>query len=136
MSTVRIELTQSMNKVGALGRALSRADQQPADLIKQLYDARIQLETIDKQINGYDSKSEVGERNAPSPRDGQRLGFSALGTTYGPTGNHKKAFERSTKQLSDVKVELAKLVDTVIPGLEEAVANTGAPMIEGQGKKN
>jgi len=136
MTNVRNELTMSMDKVDALGRALSRADEQPADLIKQLYDTKVQLESIDKHINGFDSKDEVGERDAPSPRDGQRMGRSALGTTYGPTGNHKVTFDRAVNQLAKVRGELAQFVNNTIPALEAAVAETGAPMIEGQGLKN
>jgi hypothetical protein len=136
MSLVRMELSKGIQKVSALEQALSRAELQPAALIDQLYKTRENLSLIDREVNGYESKNEVGERNELSPRSGLSMGYSALNTTYGPTANHIKAFERSVKQLATVKANLAGIINDVIPGLEKAVAETGAPMIEGQGLKN
>ena len=58
------------------------------------------------------------------------LGFAALGTTYGPTGNHKKAFNASKGLLADLKTEIETMANTTIPGLMEELKTTGAPMIE------
>ncbi len=135
MSLVNMNLNKATKKLDALRRALALADQQPADLITQLYEARTKLNKLDKEINGYRSKNEVGERNDPGPSAGF-VAFMALQSTYGPTGNHKKAFERSFKVLTKVKSELANIVNTAIPSLEKKVAETKAPRIEGQGLKH
>ena len=136
LSTMTFSLNKSIQKVNALQRAMSHADQQPAELIERIYNAKKALAEIDKMVNGYKSKNEVGERNAPSPGSGLFVGFVALSTTYGPTGNHIAAFDNSVAMLREVESQLAPLTDEVIPSLEEAVSATGAPRIEGQGSQN
>ena len=135
MSLVNMNLRKAGKKLDALGRALAQADEQPAELITQLYAAKSQLDELDKEMNGFKSKNEVGERNAPSPSAGF-LAFLALQSTYGPTGTHKKAFERSFSALGRVKSRLSEVVNDVLPSLERAVEATQAPKIEGQGMKN
>jgi len=133
LSMVRMKLSKNLQKVDALRRALANADDSPPELIGELFAAKQMLEGIDKKVNGLKSKNEVGERNAPSASGGMFMGFVALGGTYGPTGNHKAAFARSAKMLSAVKNDLQNIVENTISSLEEKVAATGAPMIEGQG---
>ena len=133
LSVLSIDLSKATKKLGALKRALARADEQPADLISRLHTAKIQLDELDVKMNGLRSKGEVGARNAPGPGAGF-VGFMALGTTYGPTGTHKKAIDRSINVIAKLKPELSEIMNNVIPALEKAVAETGAPMIEGQGR--
>ena len=135
MSLVRIEFNKAVKKLDALKQALSRADEQPTDLIGKLHQTKTRLNTLDQQLNGYLSKREVGERNDPGPGAGF-VGSAGLRTTYGPTGTHKNALDRSTKVLAKLKTELSEMVNTELPALEEAVGKTGAPMLEGQGLRN
>ena len=77
-------------------------------------------------------KNEIGERNPPAPGDGSFVGYVALINTYGPTGNHTKAFNRANQQLQQVKGELRTVTETTLPALEAALKAAGAPWIEGQ----
>jgi photosystem II stability/assembly factor-like uncharacterized protein len=135
VDVVRMELRKATRKVDALRRALSRAPEQPADLIARLHDARSQLNDLDKRMNGYDSKGEVGERSTTLTGAGS-IGYIALGSTYGPTGNHKKAMKRGQNTLAKYKTELTEMVNDLIPVLEKAVKEAGAPRLEDEGMKN
>ncbi len=129
-------LGESMKKVDAMKRAFDQATNPSNDLATRIYNAKKQLLSIDKIMNGSSSKNEIGERNAPSPQDGSFVGLVALNNTYGPTGNQKKAFERAKNQLQTVKGTLRSISDQTLPSLESALKAAGAPWIEGQGLKN
>lgn len=135
MSMAGIEFEKATNKLDALRRALARADRQPPELIAQLHEAKSRLDVLDQQLNGYESKNEIGERNDPGPSAGF-VGFMALRTTYGPTGTHKKAFDRSLNVLVNFKNELSEITQKLLPELEKSVMETGAPMLEGQRSRN
>lgn len=135
MSLAGMALEMANKKVSALGRALANADRQPVELVAQLHQAKERLDALDRELNGYQSKNDVGERNDPGPSAGF-VGFMALSTTYGPTGTHRAAMDRSLKALAEFKTALSEVVDNVLPQLEKAVMAAGAPALEGQGLKN
>lgn len=126
-------LATNLKVIDAMGRALSKADNPSNELVAKLYSTKIQLLDLDKAMNGDDTKGEIGEKSDPTPNNAGRLGRTALGNTYGPTGNHKGAFNRAVEQLAELKVELRKMTDETIPALEKELKATGAPWIEGQG---
>ncbi|NAY90943.1 glycosyl hydrolase [Muricauda sp. JGD-17] len=126
-------LEKNLTKVDAMKRALDEAVNPTAELSNRIYNVKSQLLALNAQVNGNPAKNEIGERNPPSPQDGNFVGFVALGNTYGPTGNHKAAFSRANNQLQDIKQELNVLVNNTIPALEASLKAAGAPWIEGQG---
>lgn len=133
LSATNNVLSMSQKKVAAMQRALGKAKQPSKELTKKLHDTNVALMNLDKAMNGDDTRSEIGERSNPTPRAAGRLGWQALGGTYGPTGNHIGAFNRAVEQLAELKMEVRKMSETVIPGLEAEVKAAGAPWIEGQG---
>ncbi|MEM8847830.1 MAG: glycosyl hydrolase [Bacteroidota bacterium] len=126
-------LEKSMMKLDAMNRALGQAKQPTPSLNSKIHSAKTSLLSLKSVMKGSAARNEVGERNALSPEDGSFIGFVALGNTYGPTGNHKAAFQRAKNQLQDVKKELNVFVKNTIPSLESELKAAGAPWIEGQG---
>ena len=126
-------LEKSLMKVDAMHRALGQAKQPTSGLNTKIYNAKTALLSLKTIMKGSVAKNEVGERTALSPEDGSFIGFVALGNTYGPTGNHKAAFQRANNQLQEVKRELNALVKGTLPSLEAELKAAGAPWIEGQG---
>ncbi|NQZ43550.1 MAG: glycosyl hydrolase [Flavobacteriaceae bacterium] len=130
----------TLNKASSLAKAMKRAFQQAENpspsLYAKIHKANSDLQAISSIMNGNSAKNEVGERNPPSPSDGAFVGYVALNNTYGPTGNHKKAFARAKSQLQEVKAQLRAMVNTTLPGLESELKAAGAPWIEGQGLLN
>ena len=126
-------LSEGKKKIGAMKRAFEQAERPTPELLKRIHAAREKLLELDAVVNGNTAKNEIGERNPPSPQDGQFIGLVALNNTYGPTGNQSKAFNRAESQLDGVKSQLRTLMNTTLPGIEQALKAAGAPWIEGQG---
>ncbi|MEX0275658.1 MAG: glycosyl hydrolase, partial [Flavobacteriaceae bacterium] len=132
MSTNTV-LKKSIATVNAMKRAHNEATRPSTTLYTKIEDTRKQLLALDEAMNGNPAKNEVGERNVPAPGDGSFIGYVALGNTYGPTGNHHKAFNRAKTQLLDITAQLRKVTEDVLPSLEAKLQEAGAPWIEGQG---
>jgi photosystem II stability/assembly factor-like uncharacterized protein len=124
-------LQDQITKINTLQRALSRADQEAPDLITKLNNARLRLQELNERMNGSEAKQEVGQlADNPSPRSRLFVGYRALNTTYGPTQLHRETIETGKEELSEFQKDLSDFTDNVMPGLEEAVQNAGAPPIE------
>ncbi len=126
-------LEKHMKKVAAMQKAFVRATNPTAELMENIYEAKMALQEIHKVIHGSPAKNEIGERNDPSPSDGMRMGRMVLNTTYGPTDNHKAAMQLAHEQLQEIKASLKKISDEMLPTLESSLEKAGAPWVEGQG---
>ncbi len=133
VTATQMVLKRSIGLVGAMDRALAKMRSRSDQLVSRIHRAREQLLDVDMMMNGNKTKDEIGERSDPTPTDGNFIGFVALANTYGPTPNHKAAFDRSKKQLREVKEKLKELSDNVLPGIERDLKASGSPWIEGQG---
>ncbi|MEM1258733.1 MAG: glycosyl hydrolase [Bacteroidota bacterium] len=133
LMATNMALKEGKQLVDAMKRAYSQVKTPSNDLLMKINAARKSLLYIDETMNGNAAKNEIGERNPPTPGDGSFVGFVALINTYGPTGNHLKAFNRARRQLQGVKADLAKAVESTLPALEAELRAAGAPWIEGQG---
>ena len=123
-------LDTQMDKVAAMQTALARADRTDSDLTTQLHQARETLLALQVRARGYASKSEPGERNAPTPQSRIFVGFRALNTTYGPTALHHATVEIGTAELQELQEELDAFVQSVMPELESALEVLGAPPVD------
>lgn len=126
-------LSKNKSIVAAMNIAMRQAKKPSDALITQLYEVGQQIEELDIKLNGDKVKSEIGEKYDPTPGAGAFIGRVALSTTYGPTKNHTDAFAVAQKRLAEIKVELMKLTETVVPDLGKSVKEAGAPWVEGQG---
>jgi photosystem II stability/assembly factor-like uncharacterized protein len=124
-------LQHQITKINSLQRALYRADQQAPDLVSRLNEARLRLQELNEQMNGSEAKQQVGQlSDKPSPRSRLFVGYRALRTTYGPTEMHRNTVEIGKDELQEFKKDLTNFVDNVMPKLEKAVQNAGAPPVE------
>lgn len=124
-------LQDQITKINTLQRALSRADQEAPDLVTKLNDARLRLQELNERMNGSEAKQEVGQlADNPSPRSRLFVGYRALNTTYGPTQLHRETIETGKEELSEFQKDLSDFTENVMPELEKAVQNAGAPPIE------
>ena len=120
--------------IGAMKRALDKADNPSTELSNSIYEARQQLINIERQLKGYKTKNEIGESSNPTPGNGGFIGMVALGSsTYGPTATHKEALDTAKKQLNQIKIKVKEVTKKILPELEQKLNASGAPWIEGQG---
>ena len=130
-TATNIALSNSLQMVDAMLRALNKASSPSDDLFKRLNDTRIALLDIDKEFHGDPVKGEIGERSNPTASDGGLA--RALRNTYGPTDEQHGLLVRFQNQLKKVKAKLLPIVNSTLPSLESDLKKTGAPWIEGQG---
>ena len=121
-------LNKNMNRYKAFKKSYSRADAQNAELSEMLYDFKEKLDAIDIKMNGYKSKGELREKDENTARMANRLGWSVLNKTYGPTATHWKVLNRSIGLLKEVKEDIDGLNNSV-PKIEKALEAVGAPTI-------
>jgi len=132
LTSTNISLSASTKKVNAMLRALDKATRPADGLLKRINDVRILLLDIDKELNGDDTRGEIGSRSNPTASNGNALG-RVLRNTYGPTEEHKAFLMRVNSQLTTVKSKLKNVVDNTLPAIERDLKASGAPWIEGQG---
>ncbi|MBZ9728391.1 glycosyl hydrolase [Salegentibacter sp. JZCK2] len=125
-------LDKNLQKIDAMKQALQKASNPNNDIFTQLHQVRERLLDLEKALKGDKVKGEVGERSNPTPGNARRIASSALNTTYGPTANHKAAFQAAKNQLERITTELKEMNQQVIPELEKQLKSAGAPWIEGQ----
>ncbi len=126
-------LDKGLSAVDAMKRALGQSTSPSPELYARIHGARENLLDLQKILKGSPARNEVGEFNPPSPQDAVSVGTRALGNTYGPTPNHRKALARAEQQLQEIQKRLGDILNTTLPELETSLKNAGAPWIEGQG---
>ena len=136
LMAVNTSLDRGIATTDAMKRALDQASSPTAALYTDIHEAREELLGLKKVISGNTAKNLIGEDNPPSPDDAVSIGSRALGNTYGPTANHKKALGRAEQQLESLQSSLETLINNTLPRLETALKAAGAPWVEGQGLRD
>lgn len=132
LGAASLVLENSREKLGNLKTALSRSEAAPGDLDTQIHQLEQQLFAIEEQLNGNQSKGQVGEKTAPTV--GSRLGVAAIGTsfsTYGPTPTHRRSLEIAEQEFAGISDQLKTISEQRIPALERQLKALGAPWTPG-----
>ncbi len=132
LSGTNVVVKENLEKLKMMSIAINLSQGAPGDLDKRLHDVSIQLQTMDKQLNGDPQRNEVGEKSTATI--GDRLSVAALGTslsTYGPTPTHKQNLQIAQNQLEKLRAELSKMVNEQIPALEQELVEAKAPYVKG-----
>ena len=132
ISAVSYMMSQSRSKISAMETALERSRGETGDIASRLFKLKQDLFALDHEMNGSDAKGEIGELTPPSIRSRMYMGYRGLSTTYGPTEMHKESIKIAQAQLEAFMPRIEKIYKERIPQLEEALAQAGAPLIEGQ----
>ena len=132
LSATSNSLSENIKKVDAMMIALERANIEPGKMNKQLYDLKQQLYTLDEKLSGNRTKSEIGERNAPTISSRLRVVRRGLSTTYGHTPMHRESLVIAKKELATISAQVEKVSLETIPDLEKNLKKAGAPYIHGQ----
>lgn len=133
LSATSMTLAKQLVIVDAMKRAADKSVNPSTELFNKIYNAKIKLLAIDKELNGDRTKAEIGEKSNPTPLDGNYLGVMTSQNTYGPTANIKSAVDRAKNQLSNIKSKLSSLINIELKAIEIELKKAGAPWIEGQG---
>jgi hypothetical protein len=132
-SAASVALSEAMQKVDLLEKALARTSIEPAILLKKIHDLRASLQVLDEDMNGNKSKQSVGESDPLSVND--RLNYALRGSsnsTYGPTATMRKSLAIANEQFVGLRARLEDIRMVQIPAIEKTLIDAGAPWIEGQ----
>jgi photosystem II stability/assembly factor-like uncharacterized protein len=126
-------MANTLKRVDAMRIALSRTPAAPGDLDARLHELRESLLELDEQMNGNRAKRGVGEKI--NPTISRRLWFAMSGTgrsTYGPTPNIERSLEIASSEFAELKIALDNIINQQLPEMEKALADAGAPWVQGQ----
>ncbi|MEM6765749.1 MAG: glycosyl hydrolase [Bacteroidota bacterium] len=129
-SIVRSQLSSQMKKLSTLRTSLERSLISPGEMNTRLHELSAAYQDLRRQLYGYRSKSQVGQKNDPTVNSRLGMVFNAVGnSTYGPTPAAKTSLEIVQKELGVMKKSLDALSDKMA-NLTEEMAEAGAPAFE------
>lgn len=128
-STVRKQLNDAEKQVQVMKNACFRLDNDAPALLEQVYKAEEAVKELDVRMNGLNTKDEVGEKQAPTPATRLSTAQSGLSTSYGPTPMHRESLALAEEELQSLKTDLGKVTQEMLPELEKALRDAGAPII-------
>ena len=129
INEVQDKFDQSKKKLKALSTAVDRSKLSPGSLEPKLADLKAAIASVDFMLEGSPSREEIGERNPSGVQRYLYNAFDGMGHSYGPTTLHKKSFEIAKSMLVKVETEVDKIVNSMIPKIEEALKVADAPYI-------
>ncbi|MBN09311.1 MAG: glycosyl hydrolase [Flavobacteriaceae bacterium] len=127
LSLVNKTMSENSKMLKAYQMSSKKSLNEPGVLAKELLSANNELQTIQRQLQGSSSRSEIGERNPPSIQTHFRTAASGLRTTYGPTGLHKRSLDIAIKMLSDVEIKAMKMYNETLPSIKAKLNAINAP---------
>jgi photosystem II stability/assembly factor-like uncharacterized protein len=130
VAALNFDLNKAIKRLKAMETALSRSKAAPGSLDKKLYKLREDLMGINIDLNGNQSKLEIGEKTMPTI--GERMFAVYRGierSTYGPTGTHLRSMEIINAQLQELSLKM-KLTDELMDAVYKELRDAGAPYIE------
>lgn len=87
--------------------------------------------TLQYELQGNQSKGEIGERNNPTIGNRLSIANRGLSTTYGPTDLNRKSLQIAKNALPAIGEKVDKIVNQDIPALAKMLNEIGAPYIQG-----
>ncbi|MEM8896727.1 MAG: glycosyl hydrolase [Bacteroidota bacterium] len=129
-SVLRAQFGNQMKKLGLLKTSLERSLISPGDMNTQLHELTGEYQALRRQLFGYRSKSQVGQKNDPTINNRLGMVFNAVSnSTYGPTPSAKASLEMAQKEVRSMKSSLKTLSDKMA-SLQADMEKAGAPAIE------
>ena len=122
-------LKQLKETMGLLRTAIDRTPSDVKSLEAQYAAIQDEINEVNKVLFGLSSRDKMGIKPANVL---SRLGYarSALGSSYGPTQQHKDQLGYANDGLDDVVKRIGTL-QRAVPSLQQAVVNAGGPWTTG-----
>ncbi len=126
-TTVLKTLTDTM---ALLRTAIERTPNDVSNLESQYAAIQDELNALNKVFFGLKSRDKMGIKPANVM---SRLGYarSALGSSYGPTAQHKDQLGYANDSLNDAVTRISALQSRSVPALQQAVVDAGGPWTPG-----
>jgi photosystem II stability/assembly factor-like uncharacterized protein len=113
-------------------KALPRTPSSPAGLAADLAALEQAMRALEIKTEGSPARNEIGERNPPSIQSHFSTAYRGMTTTYGPTALHRRSLGIAKEMLAEVKPEVDRIADQMVPALAQKFKDAGAPYIKGE----
>ena len=123
-------LGQVKETMALLRVAIDRTPSDVSQLEAQFASIQSEINDINKAFTGLESRNRKGIKPA-NIMSRLRYARSALGSSYGPTQQHKDQLGYAEDELSQVIARIKTLHETTLPALQQAVVNEGGPWTAG-----
>lgn len=123
-------LEKNLERVSAMKKSYYASGEDIPELLARIYDVEGIIRKVDESLNGNRSKSQVGEKQAPSPRTRLYVCRNGLSTSYGPTPLHRAALYMGRKELEPIAMKMKEIEEELLPALEKDLERAGAPWVE------
>ena len=108
-------------------------DRTPSDIAKleaQFAAIQEEIHAVNRQFYGLKSRDRMGIKPA-NIMSRLRYARSALGSSYGPTAQHKDQLGYANDSLDSAVARIGTLQSTAVPALQQAVVEAGGPWTSG-----
>ncbi|MGB5654664.1 MAG: glycosyl hydrolase [Robiginitalea sp.] len=129
---VRDQFDEAETALKGFQKALPKVQGSPAELASDVHELEKALRALEIKAEGSPARNEIGERNPPSAQSHLSTASRGLSTTYGPTPLHRRSLETAQAMLSELKPEMTRISDQMVPALARKFEQAGAPYIKGQ----
>ncbi|CAD5264081.1 conserved exported hypothetical protein [Alteromonas sp. 38] len=123
-------LGQVKETMALLRVAIDRTPSDVSQLEAQFASIQSEINDINKAFSGLESRNRKGIKPA-NIMSRLRYARSALGSSYGPTQQHKDQLGYAEDELNHVIARIKTLHETTLPALQQAVVNEGGPWTAG-----
>ena len=123
-------LTQLKDTMALLRTAIDRTPNDVAKLEAQFAAIQDELNEVNRAFYGLKSRDKMGIKPA-NIMSRLRYARSALGSSYGPTQQHKDQLGYAQDSLDSVVTRISTLQNTAVPKLQQAVVDAGGPWTTG-----
>jgi photosystem II stability/assembly factor-like uncharacterized protein len=134
VSGIDAALTAAMERVEAIKEALGRSAVDGGELDDQIRAIESSLRAHRRALSGERGRwfmGDQGDRESISTR--MRTARSGLSSpTYGPTANHRRAYQIAVEELRQLREALRITIDEELPTLEERLEEAGVPWTPGR----
>jgi len=123
-------LTSVKETMTALRSAIDRTPGDVSALEVQYASIQDEINAVNRALYGLASRDRKGAKPANIT---SRLGYarSGVGSSYGPTQQHRDQLRFANEGLNDVSTRIKALQERVVPALQQAVVNEGGPWTVG-----
>ena len=123
-------LTQLKDTMALLRTAIDRTPSDVAKLEAQFAAIQDEINEVNRAFYGLKSRDKMGIKPA-NIMSRLRYARSALGSSYGPTQQHKDQLGYAQNSLDSVVTRISTLQNTAVPKLQQAVLDAGGPWTAG-----
>jgi photosystem II stability/assembly factor-like uncharacterized protein len=120
-------------KIEYLVKAFYETPEAPASILERIRAFERGMAEVRIKLLGDRERGRLNEPSVPSVVNRVRTITSGhWRTRYGPTGTNRESLRIAEQVFGDVLVELKRLVETELPGIERALEDAGAPWTPGR----